>query len=1275
MIARKLRSMVAVSLCGLACALVGGVTPAVAGTSRFGGLGTGAGQLAYGLGLAIDQESGDIYVPDFYNERVSKFDGSGGFLFAWGWGVNFTSPAEELQTCTLATECQKGTPGPGAGQFASSCGAQAVAVDNDPLSSSYKDVYVVDFCNHRVQKFDSSGKFLLMFGGHVNTTTGGNVCVAGEACTKGTEGGGNGEFEWAYARSNIAVGPDGAVYVGDKARVEIFEPSGSWRENISLAGLSSTGRATALAVDSTGDVYVADEEASGVHEFEPDGVEKATQFDALSTSVQAITLDTASVPSHLFVADSQGGVHLLEYDSDGNELSSFGFDAVDSAQGIAFSDSLGELYVSNGNEVVPLTVPPPGPTIESESAVAGERGAATLAGSVDRQGSETSVHFEYVAEASYQASGFADASSTPSVSIGSGFDIQDESAALSKLTPGSTYHYRIVASNASGNAVGSDQQFTEVPPVLVEGPWATDVASTSATLAAQIDPLGASTGYRLEYGTSTSYGHTLTGNVGEGTSYSLISYHEQGLQPGATYHYRLVTTNEVGTVEGADHTFTTQAAVGQELVLPDGREWELVSPPDKGGALIEDYYQTTVMAADDGSAISYPASEPLGEGAPMGKAFISQILSKRGADGWDTQTVDLPHRLGAEEEVQDIGFEYEQFSSDLSLAAIRQKGTALVQLSPEAAPGNRLYLRKDSDESFSALLTPANVLQSAKLDGVAGENEASREEGQEFLAGTPDLGHAIIKSDLALTAESVEGHGNLYEWGFGELRPVNVAPNGHPDLNATLAGEDGAEFGLAPRAISSDGRWVAWIGPYPSRLLYVRDMVEGKTVQVGGRHAEFQTMSADGSRIFFIEDGELYEFDTSTQEQIALTSDHGAGESSAGVQETLLGVSEDGSYIYFVANGVLAPGAVPGHCADKRLIGEESLPGATCNLYLLHYDGTRWEAPRYIATLSVEDEHDWYSPAFGGGLELEGVRSRVSPDGRYLTFMSNRSLTGYDNVDANSGKPDEEVYLYDGLTDHLVCASCDPTGARPVGIFDNNENLMERKMNNTSTWEGHWLAGMIPGWDSATNGGRSVYQPRYLSNSGRLFFDSTEALVPQDTNGLMDVYEYEPAGVGGCTSGGVGFSESFGGCVNLISAGTSSSESIFLDASEDGNDVFLLTSGRLTAADYDTSLDVYDAHICSSAVPCATVTVSSPPCTSGDSCKAAPSPQPEIFGAAPSATFSGVGNVVEEAKNTVVKRKAKPKRHAKQKKRKQKKRKGRKAGKSGAGRASRKGKG
>ena len=112
-----------------------------------------------------------------------------------------------------------------------------------------------------------------------------------------------------------------------------------------------------------------------------------------------------------------------------------------------------------------------------------------------------------------------------------------------------------------------------------------------------------------------------------------------------------------------------------------------------------------------------------------------------------------------------------------------------------------------------------------------------------------------------------------------------------------------------------------------------------------------------------------------------------------------------------------------------------------------------------------------------------------------------------------------------------------------------------------------------------------------------------------------------------------------GGCVALISSGTSSSESAFYDASENGDDVFFTTTSRLVGEDYDNGYDVYDAHVCGAeGVPCRTAPVAPPPCDSGDSCKAAPSPQPELFGPAPSATFNGAGNVTPAPVKPVVKK-------------------------------------
>lgn len=1270
--ARRLWLTVVASLCGLACAFAGGAAPAMAGTTptQFGSPGEGSGQFGLPYGIGVDQETGDVYVADKFFSRINKFDDLGNFLMAWGWDVNEMAPAEENQICT--TLCQLGVHGSGTGQYASE-GPYGLAVDNDPVSS-HGDVYVVDWENYRVEKFDSSGSFILMFGGGVNRKTGGNVCLAGEECGAGTSGSADGQFEWSSEGEYIAVGPGGAVYVGDRARVEVFEPSGVWRENISLSSLSGTGQVTALAVDAAGDVYAKDSGVPGVREFEPGGIEKATPFDAGSESVQAIALDGSG---DLLVDDSSGGFHVLEYNPSGAELESFGLHTAPHARGIAFSEALGgELYVSNRIEtessvesnVWILPLPAPGPLVElgSESAKPGERGTATLEAVANPEGSETKYHFEYVSEAQFKTSEYAGASSTPPVAIGSSFEGQAASVGLIGLIPGGTYHYRVVATNSNGTARGPDHVLTTVPPALVEGPWAANVASTSATLAANIDPLGVSTAYRLEYGPSAVYGNVVTGSAGNGTGYVAIGSHLQGLLPDTTYHYRLVTINEVGTVEGSDHTFTTQLVGGSELTLPDGRAWELVSPPDKGGAAIELFHhEEFIQAASDGSAIAYYANQPIGENS-KGYVLEAQILSMRVPGGWRTEDIDAPIRLPEGESAVALYSKSPEgwlFSPDLSSALFTGGDpSTFTPLSPEATETTP-YVRNDVSGSYLPLLTTADVTPGTKF--------AAQE--HRILASTPDLSHVVLASGLALTPEAVdipEETGpkpyNLYEWSAGRLQLVNILPTKEPtgDEGASLGSEEGNAGGMRAHAISSDGRWIVWyVGHLGQRKsLYVRDMVEKKTLRIGGVHASFQSMSSDGSRIFYVENGELYEFDTGTDTQTDLTADHGASEHDGGVKEAVLGISEDGCNVgaagecnvYFVASGVLASGSGAVSGGD--------------NLYVSHDTAGGWSTT-YIATLSGEDEHSWWAAGYGHALDLSEVSSRVSPDGRFLTFMSDRPLTGYDNVDAVSGKPDEEVYLYDAVSGHLVCASCDPTGARPVGVFESGMEEGRMLTYQQTPWEGHWLAGSVPGWRGHDN--KQLYQPRYLSDSGRLFFESPDALVPHDTNGLEDVYEYEPADVGSCESGSATFSERSGGCVSLISSGTSRSESAFLDASENGNDVFFLTASRLSPADYDTSLDVYDAHACSAAAPCVAAPVLPPPCDSGDSCKAAPSQQPEVFGAPASATFSGAGNVAAEPPPTVGNGKTKQKRHVKR--HKQKKRGRKRAKKASTGRLSGKG--
>lgn len=1234
--ARRLTLTTVVSLCVTVCALSG--TASAGAATQFGSYGTGAGQFQTPWGVAVDQTSGDVYVTDSFQSRVEKFDGTGKFLMAWGWGV--LNGASELQTCT--TSCQAGLEGKGPGQLA---GLLSVAVDQ-----TSGDVYVGS--DDDVVKFDASGKFLSSFG---------------------EEGTGDGQF---HGYTVVAVGPAGRVYVGDEGRVQVFEPSGAWKETISFTGLSGSEGIGSLAIDASGDMFVRFgysifDGIPGVHEYGPNGVEKA-EFDTGSTTVSALALDGSG---DLFVGDSGGGFHVLEYSSTGNLLASFGQSTAQFALGMGLAPTPdAPLYVTHENQeprevyVSISPTPKPGPpAIEagSVSAVPARRGDATVNATIDAEGVASAYRLEYVSEADFQASGYADASSTPEISLGSKFEEVPVSIALSELVPGGSYHYRVIATNADGTDTGPDQVFTTIPPALVTGPWVADVTSTSATFATQINPLGSSTDYHLEYGTSTAYGQILSGNVGEGESDVLVSYHRQDLAPGTVYHYRVVVHNEVGTYESADHTFTTQAVAQQEVSLPDNRAWELVSPADKKGGLlgVVPENRSGAQAAADGSGITYYDTDPVGEGT-VGRLVAAQILSQRGVPGWSSQDIAVRGSLppeGVSATNSTSSERWPVFSTDLSLGLLEPTGL-VPSLSPEATE-RTLYLRNSADGTYLPLETRSDVQLGTSF----------QDPGMEFYAATPDLSHVIFGSLVALTAEARQGtvdglSQNIYEWSAGRLQLVNIGPStsespeGKSEPGTVLGGREGFG-GMTARAISTDGRWVVWksgeLGVGPVRL-YVRDMVKKDTFQVGGNHALFQTMSTDGSRIFFIETqgregleprmGDLYMFDTNTDTQVDLTANHAAGEASAGVQTNVVGSSEDGSYVYFVATGVLASGAESG--AD--------------NLYVMHESGGAWTT-RYIATLSSEDANSWRGTPKEEepwSTALWRQTSRVSPNGRYVAFMSERPLTGYNNLDAVSGQPDEEVYLFDAVKNSLVCASCDPTGARPVGVFDNRKPAEALFVDVGTVWSSnqqggstdHWLAGSLPPWNESDF--LASYQPRYLSDSGRLFFDSPDALVSQDTNGVEDVYEYEPSTVGDCDEVSLTFSERSQGCVSLISSGLSQDESVFMDASESGDDAFFITVSKLTEEDYDASYDMYDAHVCSASEPCRIADVPPPACTSGDSCKAAPSPQPEIFGPAPSATFSGAGNVVEEAKSAkknASKHKAKPKKHARKRKPKAKK--------------------
>ncbi len=763
-----------------------------------------------------------------------------------------------------------------------------------------------------------------------------------------------------------------------------------------------------------------------------------------------------------------------------------------------------------------------------------------------------------------------------------------------------------------GNAGGRGFIFAPAESHLpsVDSESVSAITSTTAALGAQINPHGAVTRYAFQYETEAQYEASEPAErfagaaeaplggalLGSGQKALAAATALVGLQPDTEYRYRAIATShcnpdeeEVCEVPGPAQAFRTFPA--EAPGLPDGRAWELVSPARKQGGevIVADIHVSSCSECKPGANFrSFPRqSSPDGEavvyeGFPFshteGAKLSNEYLSRRTASGW--QTTILAPRL-----LESSLSGYEAFNADLTQGVLSQTTPSLTPEAPFEYPN--LYTQPTSDP---AALSP--------LVGVEPPSRLSATFNLRLAGASADFSRLFFEANDALTPETSfapeavdggEGKYNLYELSEGELRLVNVAPG-------DTATAPGAAFGSGFQIPSGDGNIPAAdysqaISEDGSRVffsdeagqLYVRE--NGETTLEIPDSGRFLTASADGSRVL-LSDGRLYDLETET------TTDLTEGE---GGFKGIVGQSEGLSHVYFIETAALS-GEEENDQGDKAQAGEE-------NLYSWH-EGTL----AFVATLLPVDT-EFGKPVRGDATAAPVARTaEASPDGRWVAFLSGASLTGYDNevepdrVDQFKACPGAavqndlacvEAFLYDSTTGRLICASCDPSGARPIGSSTLRVILQ------------------APG---------SQPQPRYLSDEGRLFFDSKDSLSPFDTNdGVEDVYQYEPDEVGSC--------KREGGCVSLISAGHEPVDSNFLAADETGKNVFFTTRDQLVQKDTDDLLDLYVARE-GGGIPAETETARSE--CQGEAC------QPQV--SAPndptpgSSSFEGAGNVVEEAK-------------------------------------------